>query len=230
MANRAVSMAQEAGFPGSPDFFSFGSPGSMMWKRNKRLHEESTARALEALESAASQLPQSEDAIRAWHSAGRGQGPPMQSVGGRAADSGSFGFASGQHGYKSGQPFASYLQLLSQRREAGIDPFDFSAAMPAGRGAGAVATPEAAEQTRLDRGGRGTGLLAAGSATGGFTGVPSRGAERGAPSRFATDARAAEQRRIGSRTAGGSESRGRGRGAKLTSALGVPGRGKTLLG
>jgi len=211
--SRALSMAQEAGFTGPPSP-GWAPSGSMSARRKGRLHADATVRFNEIMESAAGRLPRSEQDIRAWQTAGRGLGPTLsRKVAG-----------------KSGQPFASYLQLLSQRREAGIDPFDFSAAMPSGRGAGAVATPEAAEQARLARGGRGTGLLAAGSATGGFTGVPSGGAARGAPSRFATDARAAEQRRIGLRTAGGSESRGRGRGAKLTSALGVPGRGKTLLG
>jgi hypothetical protein len=207
---RALSMARESGFPGRGEHY-----------------------VNYALEQAARNigLPRNEEDIRAWQSAGRGRGPTMRSLleaypGQNLGHLGKF---------KEGQPFASYLQLLSQRREAGIDPFDFSIDTPSGRpagepGAGAVATPEAAEQARLARGGRGTELLAPGSATGGFLGVPSRGADRGAPSRFAGEARAAEQRRIGLRTAGGGESRGRGRGARLTSGLGMPGRGKTLLG
>ena len=104
------------------------------------------------------------------------------------------------------------------------------------------AEESATEQVAVEQRSRGAELLAAGSRVAGAareaelrrlrragSGVPGGGARSQAGS---GGARAAEQRRIGLRTAGASESRGRGRGrgARLTSGLGISGRGKTLLG
>ena len=102
------------------------------------------------------------------------------------------------------------------------------------------AEESATEQVAVEQRSRGAELLAAGSRVAGAareaelrrlrgagSGVPGGGARSQAGS---GGARAAEQRRIGLRTAGGSEFRGRGRGARLTSGLGMPARGKTLLG